>query len=265
MNTNNFNHGKTYKTDDYSIFDTHENNRPIHDDVRLLDSLKKHGFAPSGAIHCRKNGDGKLKIIRGHHRFRYAKMLKIPIYYTVDDTAFDLYELEGSSMQKWSSMDFLYSRARSGDKVYKELLAYQRKHNLPLRAAASLFGGESGGSCNKLRQVKTGTFQKGDQDHGNKVIEVINALDKHRLDFNRSGSFVKAVSLTIRIPDLSYTELLHRTSKYGAFLRRRANCQDYLEEIEALYNRNNKKALPIKHLAFSTAKKRQETFGKENK
>lgn len=267
MNTNNLQQGRLYKTEEYSIFDTHEYNRPIHDDPILLNSLREHGFMASSPIHCKENGNDKLKIVRGHHRFHFAKMLKIPVYFVVDNTAVDIYDLEGSSLPRWSAYDFLFSRARSGDNECKALLSYQKTHNLPLGAAAELFAGRTSGAMNALREIKKGTFQRGSQEHGEQVISILDALDSFKLDFSRCSSFVKALSHALRIPDLKFDGLLQKMQTYGSYLHKRATYQDYLEEIENLYNRGKqaKDRLPIKILANAVAQKRQETFGRKSK
>lgn len=266
MTTNNFQQGRLYKTEEYSLFDTHEYNRPIHEDPLLLNSLREHGFMPSSPMHCKENGNGKLKIVRGHHRFHLAKMLKIPVYFILDNTDVDIYDLEGSSKPRWSAYDFLFSRARSGDNECKALLSYQKTNRLPLGAAAELFAGRTSGAMNALKEIKKGTFQRGEQEHGEKVIAVLDALDAFNLDFSRSSSFVKAISHALRIPDLKYDQFLQKVQSFGSFMHKRATYQDYLEEIENLYNRSKqaKDRLPIKILANAVAQKRKETFGRKN-
>jgi hypothetical protein len=267
MNTNNLQKGRLYKTDEYSIFDTHEYNRPYHEDPILVNSLREKGFMPSSPIHCKENGNGKLKIVRGHHRFHFAKMLKIPVYYIIDNTEVDIYYLEGSSKPRWSAYDFLFSRARSGDNECKALLSYQKTHRLPLGAAAELFAGRTSGAMNALKEIKKGTFHRGEQEHGEKVISILDSLDSFNLDFARCSSFVKAISHVVRIPDLKVDELLRKTQSYGSYIHKRATYQDYLEEIENLYNRGKqaKDRLPIKILANAVAQKRKETFGRKDK
>jgi hypothetical protein len=266
MSTSNYQQGRLYKTEDYSMFDMHEHNRVIHEDPILLQSMMKNGFLPSSPAHVCQNGGDKFKVMRGHHRIHYAKRLKLPVYFIVDNSNVDIYELEGSTKVRWSGFDFLFSRARAGDEECKALLAYQKKNRLPLGSAADLFGGQTGGSMNKIRDIKRGTFQRGDQEHGNKVLSVLGSLDAFKLEFLRSSSFIKALSHALRVPELSFDHLLHKTQTYGSFLHKRATYQDYLEEIENLYNRGllANKRLPIKLLANAVAQKRKESFGRKD-
>ncbi|MCR4331556.1 MAG: hypothetical protein NUV34_02445, partial [Sulfuricaulis sp.] len=81
-------------THKYDLFEMHELNRPLHDDPRLLASMQKTGFMPSSPIQCVRNGNGTLKVVRGHHRLTYAKRLGLPVWFVVDDTKTDLFDLE---------------------------------------------------------------------------------------------------------------------------------------------------------------------------
>ena len=80
-------------TRDYDFFEMHNLNRPLHDDPLLLASMKKYGFMPSQPLQCVRNGGTKLKVIRGHHRLNYAKQLGLPVWYIVDDSNTDIFEL----------------------------------------------------------------------------------------------------------------------------------------------------------------------------
>src|SRR3990167_2530870 len=133
------------KTFNYDLFEMHDYNRTLHENSDLLKSMESHGFMPSSPIQCVSNGSGKLKVIRGHHRYDYAKRLKLPIYYIVDNSNTDIFDLEGSSLQSWSVKDFAVARAKHGDKSIQALLEFKEKHGLTLLSAASLVGGESAG------------------------------------------------------------------------------------------------------------------------
>ncbi len=126
-------------TKDYELFELSEFSRPLHRNKVLLDSMQKYGFLPGCAIHCVQNGNGKLTVIQGQHRLHYAKKLGLPVWYIIDDTCTDIYCLE-AVRQNWSLTDFAEARANAGDKNYIKLLAFQKKHGIPLGAAASLLG-----------------------------------------------------------------------------------------------------------------------------
>jgi hypothetical protein len=145
----------------YEMFELTDYNRSLHTDPVLEESMRKYGFMPSSAVHCVRNGNGKLRIIRGHHRFKKAKELGLPVWYIVDESNKDLFSLEACKTS-WSVGDFAYARANAGHEDFVKLLEFQKAHHLTPGAAASLVGGESAGSKNKIRTVKKGNFRAGD-------------------------------------------------------------------------------------------------------
>jgi hypothetical protein len=236
-------------TRDYGIFELHPLNREEHEDPALAESMRKHGFMRSGAIHVKPNGSGKLKVIRGHHRLAEAKRQKLPVWYIVDDSNVDIFELEGSSHAHWSIRDFATARSRAGDKNYDVLLDFQKKHNLPMSVAASLVGGESAGSHNKQSDIKEGKFKTGDMIHANQVVRITDTLFEYGVECARTAGFVSAVSAAMRLPDFDAESFIARTRLYPKMMNRRSTRNEYLEEIEAMYNYGQRKRVPIAFLS----------------
>lgn len=251
------------QTSDYDLFDLNELNRPLHEDKRLEESMKEHGFMPSSPIHVIPNGNGKFKVIRGHHRLHYAKRQKIPVWFVVDESNTDLFDLE-SGKQKWSVMDFAIARAGGGDENCQKLLWFKKKHKMPIGCAASLLGGQSAGSHNKITNVKMGTFKIGELSHANRVMEITDLCSEQGLDFVKSSHFISAVSLTLRVPEFDSNFFIQKIKLHAGILRRRATTYEYLEEIEALYNYSTKgKRIPLAFRAKEVARNRGRSFGRE--
>lgn len=249
-------------THDYSLFERHPFNRPLHDDPRLLESMKKAGFMPSSPIQCLRNGSGTLKVIRGHHRLDCAKRLKLPVWYIVDDSCTDLFHLEGVR-QGWSINDFAHARALGGDTSCRALLAFQKLHGLTLGAAASLVGGESAGSTNKIRAIKTGSFKAAaDMAHANTVVAITDRCRECGIAFATSTAFIGAVSAVARVPQFDPAVFLHRITLNGKQMTKRTTVAECIDEIDALYNYQAKgKRIPLAFLAREVGKQRQATFG----
>ena len=253
-------------TKDYDMFEMHKFNRPLGEKPGLVDSMRRDGFAPSCAIHCVTNGNGKLKIIRGHHRFAIAKRLGLPVYYIVDDSITDIFALEGDSRQSWSVADFAYARAKAGDKHCKEMLAFKDTHGLTFGSAASLMGGESAGSHNQTRAIKSGAFRVGDKKHAWKVVEITDLCRELGIKFATSSGFVHAVSRALRVPEFDSKRFQHSLSLHPHIMNKRSRADEYLEEITGLYNyRRRGKRVRIDSLADDIMRERCRTFGRRNK
>jgi hypothetical protein len=251
-------------TRDYGIFEMHEFNRPLHDDVRLLESMTRVGFMPSSPIQCRRNGNDKLKVIRGHHRLDCAKRLKLPVWYVIDESNTDLFSLEGCR-QAWSVRDFAHARASAGDEGCAKILAFQKQHGLTLGAAASLVGGESAGSNHKIRAIKAGTFKVApDTRQALTVVAITDHCRASGVSFATSSAFVSAVSAVVLVSEFDPAVFRHRVTLYPSLMAKRSTVAECLNEIEALYNYGAKdRRLPLAFKAKEAGKERQRNFGRK--
>lgn len=253
---------KLQVTKNYSLFEMHELNRPLHDDPRLLASMQKSGFMPSSPIQCVRNGHGTLKVVRGHHRLTYAKRLGLPVWFVIDDSKVDIFDLEGGR-QAWTGSDFLRARAAGGHADCERLVEFQKKHGLTLAVAASLMGGQSAGSNNHLRAVKDGTFKVAtDLSHAHAVASLVDYCRAHGVAFGGAAAFVSALSMCLRVPEFDVALFRHRVKLHGFVMRARSTRDEYLKEIDALYNYGAKSnRLPVEFRAKEIGRARQESFG----
>lgn len=254
---------KLHCTKDYTVFESHDHNRPLHEDPVLMASMGKVGFMPSSPIQCVRNGSGKLKVVRGHHRLDYAKRLKLPVWYVIDDSKVDIFDLEGGR-QKWSAEDFMIGRAYSGNEDCAKLVDFKKQHHLTTGAAASLLGGQSAGSGNHVIAIKNGTFRVAkDLTHAMTVVGITDWCRTCGIEFATSSAFVSAVSACARVPEFDAELFKHRVKLNGAQMRRRSTRDDYLEEIDALYNYAAKgKRVPLEFRAKEVGRERKEGFGR---
>jgi hypothetical protein len=245
-------------TTNYDLFEMHEFNRSLHDNRILEASMRKHGFMPSCAIHCIKSSGGKMKVIRGHHRLHYAKRIGLPVWYIIDNTQTDLFDLEGASTGVWSLRDFIEARAKAGDNGARKIIEFHKQTGIDLHTSCSLVGGESAGSGNKGKQIKQGSFKVGNMQHALEVARVIEHCKTLNVPFATSKPFVAAVSMAIRCKECDINILLHRLDQAAGIMMKRANKADYLDELQSVYNRGAKKnQIPLAHLAKEASKSRQ--------
>jgi hypothetical protein len=249
-------------TRNYDIFEMHDHNRPLHDDPGLLASMQKRGFMPSSPIHCERNGSGKLKVKRGHHRLDYAQRLGLPVWYVVDDTDIDIFELEGGR-QAWTASDFLAARTAAGNSDCAKVQEFRKRHGLTIGVAASLMGGQSAGSGNMVRAIKNGTFRVAqDLSHAYAVVDVVSYCKTCGVDFATGAAFVSAVSMVLRVPEFDVAVFKHRVKLHGSNMHRRNTKEDYVDEIDAIYNYGAKAMrLPVAFRAREISRERSKHFG----
>jgi hypothetical protein len=230
---------KLHCTKDYTLFEMHPCNRPLHKDAVLLASMKAHGYLDDYPIICVRNGNNKLQIVEGHHRFDCARRLGLPVWYKVSAHHVGLFTAEGGK-SKWSLADFVFAYAKDGREEYQFLTKFIEDHGLPIGSAASLVGGESANSNNKIQNVKAGTFRVGDMAHANTVVWITDECRALGITFAATAAFVAAVSSVSRVPEFDGVLFLRRVSLYPTNLHKRATMDEYLEEIETVYNYSTK-------------------------
>ena len=231
---------KLQSTKDYGIFELHPCNRAEHPDKKLAASMAKHGFWPTSPIEVRDNGNGKLRVMRGHHRLAEARRQGLPVWYIAHDTGADIFDAEGSTHPVWSVEDFATAYARNGNRQCDRLISFRNRHGLSMGSACSLVGGESAGSSNKQRMVKEGSFRGGNMEHANEVVAITDLAKEHGVEFATSSGFVAAVSAACRISEFDQEQFKARVVLYPKRMSRRGAKSEYLAEVEALYNYRSK-------------------------
>lgn len=247
-----------YETKNYDLFEAHPSNRDEHEDKHLLESIKNNGFIPSSAIHVMKNGNGKLKIIRGHHRFEFAKRCGIPVMYIIDGKVTDIWELEGGRKETWTVKNFLNSYARTGIDWAVFIKNFMEEHHLNLVCASNLIAGNArteGGNIGRL--IMSRKFKIGDMVIANKVVKITDICYSLKIPFATATAFVNAISALMFVPEFDKDHFIKKLKNHYASLRKRSTRDEYLEEIECFYNKGQSQKIPLKFRALEILKERQ--------
>lgn len=231
-------------TQDYDIFESHEQNRllgnasPRRD---LLLSLRQHGFKPAFPILCTKLPNGKLKIHDGHNRFITAVHLGLPIEYKIHDAEDLLSPTEISGTQKsWSIGEYSNAWAHDPNKPdFAEVEAFHRDTGISVNAAYSLFAGEVCGSNNYGVRVKNGSYKIKNRDIPYRVARLVGALALH-CNFATHIYLVGALSKVIHIEGIDLNRLVERIHRHPELLGKQRTCEQYIDMLELIYNRNTK-------------------------
>jgi len=250
-------------TRDYSLFEPHPYNRDVTKTKVLELSMDEYGFDDGLPIRCVRNGNGKLKITHGHHRFHVARQKGLPVWFIVASNDIPLFESEASA-HAWNVQDFTVARARAGERPAEAVLKYHEQTGIPLNACISLVGGEGASSGNKPKQMKTGQFKVGDRTHAAAVAEIVAHCKTCGVSFATSSYFVKAVSKCLFVPDFDAELFMHKVSVHSELMEPRRGVDDYLELMELIYNRQAKRKMPLAFMAREVSANRKETFGGRN-
>ena len=249
------------QTSDYDLFERHDFNRDVKKTKNLEANMKEHGWVDAYPMHVVKNGNGKLKIKGGHHRFTVAKKLGIPVKYVVCNDNISIQELEKGTVP-WSLQDFHDSFVRNGNPEYIAVKEYCERTGIGLANAMSMLAGETAGSNNKRKHYIAGKYKVTDRKHADTVGDIVIYLKNIGIDFGNANLLVQAISRYCRVEQFSPDTFKKKAKSFKSLFEKQQNLEGYMLMVEEIYNRKSKSKIPLKHYADEVARKRHLSFGK---
>lgn len=249
-------------TKNYEMFELHEFNRNV-ENISILETLmRKYGWIDGFPMFVVRQKDGRLIVYDGHHRLEVAKKLGIAAKYVVwEDVGISLPDLI-LSVQKWTVEQALASHIRAKHPAYIAIKEYMQETGIALGVSSSLLAGESAGSGNKSKAIISGKYKLGDQSHANKVKDIVLHMKACGISFATHSYFLQALSKALWVVEFDIARFKHKISSHASFFSKRPTVNDYLDEIETIYNRQSRERLLLSFLAKEKGKLRSKTFGK---
>ena len=217
--------------------------------------MKTHGFIPAYPLHVVRNGDGKLKIKAGHHRFDVAKKLGLAVWYVICDDSAGIHELEVPT-GLWKFRDYMASFCRIGSEPHLAIAEYADRTGISMMQAASMLAGESASSGNQLVHVKKGTFLVKDTAHAELVGKIIVGCKDCGVTFATNSNFVSAVSSIAKLAEFDADNFLHKVAMNPGMMKKQATMAQFVDMIDAVYNYHAKHKIALAFLAREAARNR---------
>lgn len=249
--------GKILASINYRIFELLPFNRDVKKVKALMESMKKHGWINAYPMNVVQNGNGKLKIKDGHHRFEVATTLGIPVKYVVCNDTATIYELDKAT-NKWSVADHMESYCRAGNIEYVKMKEYCRRTGIAPMYAISMLSGETAGSYNQSDLFKTGAFVCKNTMNADIVADIVLHCKKKGIDWAHNSRMVIALSKIAWVDGFSPLKLKQKITTFPFLIEKKPHVEGYLEMLENVYNYKSQDKVPLKFLATSVAKDRQD-------
>lgn len=247
---------KILESNNYRMFELLAINRDVSRINTLMESMKNHGWINSKPMSVIQNGNGKLIIKDGHHRFEVAQRLGIPVKYVIDTDSSTIYELDKST-NKWSLKDCLTSYCRAGKIEYLKLKTYCDETGIGLGNAASMLTGQSAGSGNYQQLFRTGNYKTNPKsNHAEVVKDLVLCCKKHGIKFYNTDLLVQAFSKIAWVDQFSAEHMKNKIKNFAPLIEKKANLDQYLVMLEDIYNRKCQSKIPLKYFAMEKAKER---------
>jgi hypothetical protein len=228
---------KVLSTTNYSRFKFMDGNRPVNHRVKkLIKSIKRKNMLAQYPIVCTKNGDGRLYICDGQHRYTAAMELKLPIFYietkgvTIEDVA-----CTNSAQAKWTPRDFIQSFATLGNQDYVTLQEFIDEFGLPPSTSAALLCGSLGGGGDSSEfGIADGSFKVKDAAFARRVAAAL--LSLHSFPSYKDRGFVIAIARLMQTRQFQFARFTSKLEHQSTKLVKCATWIQYVEIIEDIYN-----------------------------
>lgn len=238
----------------YDMFELHTFNRDIGSIKHLKNSMAKHGFIAAKPIAVFKNGNGKFKILDGHHRFHVARLLGLPVKYIEIEKDISMYELEKTT-NHWSLKDYLDSFIRQGKEDYVRVKDFYEYTGIPVQLCVTLLSGKMSSGATGTA-FKDGKFRLGNVTDAYVVGDLVNHCKKFGIPCATHRSFAIALARIVKVKGFDCETLKHKIATFPGMITNQPNVKMYSKMIEDVYNFQSRKKLPLAFLAEEAAKER---------
>jgi hypothetical protein len=232
-------------------------NRNVGRIVYLERSMLRHGYIGAYPLHCVENGNGKLKIKDGQHRFVVAKSLGLAVKYVVCHDTATVYELQ-ETLNKWKLEDYLVSWIRAGKKAYLTVKEYHTRTGINLGACISMLAGDSASASNHQNRIKDGTYQLGDPVHAAVVSDIVLHIKRVGIEWGAIDLLVQAISKVVWAEGFNPSVLKKRISSHRQMMQKQPSKKEYVALLDTIYNFGSKDRdrIPLAFLADKAARER---------
>lgn len=228
--------GEVKITKDYDKFSFIKENRNINEaHVKKLISSMKVKFLVSPLIINEKH-----EIIDGQHRFEACRALGFPIYYIkVNNYGFEETKIYNISNRNWKLKDYLDAFVELNNQNYITYKKLWKKYPFPHNILLTIILGKKNAMLDR--------FKEGNLILTDDIVFTTEAKIKQILDFKeyfsefKRRSFVYALLTIFQIPDYDHKRMIEKLSYQGAKLLVCTKVDDYLKQLEDIYNYQQQK------------------------
>lgn len=239
------------ETTDYGLFDLYEYNRDVRRTKELTKSMQRHGWIDGKPMHVVQNGKDKLLIKDGHHRFKVAKKLKLPVKYVLSDDVATVHELAKTTVT-WTLEDYLSSYVRAKLPEYVKLEEYYNETKIPLSACIYLLGNPSASPIinNGVKGItatkfKNGDFKVVDGNNAQVVADLVTHMRNQKIEWGTYSLLVQALIRLLKLDYFDPERLKHKVATFPGLMKKQPDMECCLRMLETIYNYQSHDKVPL--------------------
>ena len=223
---------KVNETTDYSIFRNLDGNRAVKNSHvrRLVEAIRKNDMKLPLIVN--KN----MEVLDGQHTLEAKKILKKTVQYIIREKL-DIQDVRkvNSSQDKWSNTDYLMSYYKLGNKEYALLEWYVRENKLGIMFSVAVLQNKVNLGIADSNRFKEGKFKVTNLENANLWAKRIYEISDY-FEYWKDHKFLRAVVTCFMMPEFNYKLFIDKLKNKSGKLRKQASRNDYIVNIERLYN-----------------------------
>lgn len=245
---------KVFKSDDYSIFENVDGNRPINKKKvqRIIDEINAGNDILDEAPVLVKEVKNKLHVLDGQHRVEVAKKLARAVHYILHKEDMTLHNVAkvNSNTEKWTDDNFIHCYVKAGNENYKKLKKFRDTYGIAVGTCLVLLnngtlttGGTSGADENMRLKFEQGSYQVKTLKEATMFAEICKRFEAFK-GWN-SRPFMVSVAKIINAGKAEMDILVNKFNDDPAKLQNHGNWKNYLANLEEIYNKGYSKRRTI--------------------
>jgi len=243
---------KVFKTEDYSLFQNVDGNRPLNKKkiARIIAEIQGGNDILDEVPVLVKEAKSKLHVLDGQHRVQIAKELSRPVHYIIHKEDMSLYKVAkvNSNVEKWSDADFIRCYEKAGNTNYKRIREFHEQYGIAVGLCLNLLslGKMAAGSTNHdgiRHEFETGSFEVKKMKEARILAELCKNFEAFKAWNTRP--FIIAIGKIVDADKCDFNVLVKKFTEDPTQLQNQGNWKSYLVNLEAIYNKGNSKRRTI--------------------
>ncbi len=252
---------KIYETYDYDQFRQMLGNRDAKSESKIVNSIQKVGYVVNPIIVNEKN-----EIIDGQNRLEALRSLGLPVYYIIQEGLdIDACRNLNIGQTNWSTEDYVYSYADSGNENYRRLASLMMEFHKPfglqgIIAMAKPFTLNEGGGLSNYR-LKDGDFELSQEEYELAVTRMNSAANLGYVDFCKrkklnARTYWACVSYIYQNQEVNAKDVIEALQQFETIIPSCTRVSEQLQFFDDAINRGKRKATDKIFLSTDFQKRR---------
>lgn len=232
-----------HSTHDLSIFKTLNGNRELnlsHVD-RIAQSIVDNGFLKVPIV-----VNENFEIIDGQHRVEAARKVKSMVYYVkVKNYNLSTAIILNANSANWKTIDYVKSFCERGNINYLKLMhLYESNKDFGLNTCAEMstdfmYRLVRNKDNSKADAIKTGEFIYNDVNDAEYIFESMRKIHGN-IPESKSAIYCRTIKICLKNQDFKLPDFVYKANKYPDLYRKSNTISVIMQNIERIYNYNNK-------------------------